>query len=328
MAALPRADHRARLLAGGAVCAARAQARAGHASSAALVLVALIVLAFALGTDYEFSTYGLIPTAAVTCALTIGLLRAAYESFASEPLACWACAARSCSWARARRVMRLHRTLGARRNGIALRLPRRRHPGRRAGPRAARGAGGSRRGAAPDAAGRARHGGGGARRAHRARCGRDGAPLRACGCGSRRRTTELLVQRGEYVPGQGAPLFELRPPVLTGTDWALEARVRHRRQRARRGARASRSGSLIALALKLDSRGPIFYVDRRIGVGEREFGMLKFRTMVAGAEATAGRARAAQRGRGRALQDPRRPARHPRRRRCCGGSRSTSCRRS
>jgi lipopolysaccharide/colanic/teichoic acid biosynthesis glycosyltransferase len=40
---------------------------------------------------------------------------------------------------------------------------------------------------------------------------------------------------------------------------------------------------LIALAIKVDSRGPVFYVDRRIGVGEREFGMLKFRTMVADA---------------------------------------------
>ena len=38
---------------------------------------------------------------------------------------------------------------------------------------------------------------------------------------------------------------------------------------------------LIAAAVKVGSRGPIFYVDRRIGVGEREFGMLKFRTMVA-----------------------------------------------
>src|SRR5436309_3228708 len=36
------------------------------------------------------------------------------------------------------------------------------------------------------------------------------------------RTTELLVERGEYVPGQGVPLFELRPPILAGTDWALK----------------------------------------------------------------------------------------------------------
>ena len=36
------------------------------------------------------------------------------------------------------------------------------------------------------------------------------------------KTTELLIQRGEYVPGQGAPLFELRPPVLAGTDWFVK----------------------------------------------------------------------------------------------------------
>ena len=36
------------------------------------------------------------------------------------------------------------------------------------------------------------------------------------------KTTELLIQRGEYVPGQGAPLFELRPPVLAGADWLVK----------------------------------------------------------------------------------------------------------
>jgi len=40
---------------------------------------------------------------------------------------------------------------------------------------------------------------------------------------------------------------------------------------------------LIAAAIKLDSRGPVLYVSRRVGVREQEFGMLKFRTMVAGA---------------------------------------------
>ena len=35
-------------------------------------------------------------------------------------------------------------------------------------------------------------------------------------------TTELLVHEGEYVPGQGVPLFELRPPILTGVDWAVK----------------------------------------------------------------------------------------------------------
>jgi lipopolysaccharide/colanic/teichoic acid biosynthesis glycosyltransferase len=45
---------------------------------------------------------------------------------------------------------------------------------------------------------------------------------------------------------------------------------------------------LIAAAIKLDSRGPVLFLDRRIGVGERDFGMLKFRTMVAGAAAQQG----------------------------------------
>jgi lipopolysaccharide/colanic/teichoic acid biosynthesis glycosyltransferase len=45
-----------------------------------------------------------------------------------------------------------------------------------------------------------------------------------------------------------------------------------------------------ALAIKLESRGPVFYKCRRVGVGGREFAMLKFRKMrtgVAGAPLTA-----------------------------------------
>jgi exopolysaccharide biosynthesis polyprenyl glycosylphosphotransferase len=95
-------------------------------------------------------------------------------------------------------------------------------------------------------------------------------------------TTELLVHEGEYVPGQGIPLFELRPPMLTGVDWATK----------RAFDLVVSLGFLllgiplwllIAAAIKLDSRGPVLYVSRRVGVREQEFGMLKFRTMVAGA---------------------------------------------
>ncbi|MGH3132138.1 MAG: exopolysaccharide biosynthesis polyprenyl glycosylphosphotransferase, partial [Gaiellaceae bacterium] len=93
-------------------------------------------------------------------------------------------------------------------------------------------------------------------------------------------TTELLVQQGEYVPGQGAPLFELRPPVLTGWDWAVK-RSFDIVVSLLVAVLLLPLWLLIALALKLGSRGPVFFVDRRIGVGEREFGMLKFRTMVA-----------------------------------------------
>jgi exopolysaccharide biosynthesis polyprenyl glycosylphosphotransferase len=42
--------------------------------------------------------------------------------------------------------------------------------------------------------------------------------------------------------------------------------------------------ALIALAIKLESRGPIFYVQERYGRGRRRFRMAKFRTMVPDAE--------------------------------------------
>jgi lipopolysaccharide/colanic/teichoic acid biosynthesis glycosyltransferase len=81
------------------------------------------------------------------------------------------------------------------------------------------------------------------------------------------------------VPGTGVPLFELKPPILTGWDWAVK-----RSFDLLVSAFLILVGMplwlLIAAAIKLDSRGPVFYVDRRVGVGEREFGMLKFRTMV------------------------------------------------
>jgi len=43
--------------------------------------------------------------------------------------------------------------------------------------------------------------------------------------------------------------------------------------------------AFIALAIKLDSKGPVFYRDNRIGLNEQMFGMIKFRTMRADAEA-------------------------------------------
>ena len=87
----------------------RASAVPGRAaSSGSLVLVALIVLAFGLGTDYEFTTTGLIPTAVVTCSLAIGLLRAAYESISLELL----------------KVAGVRRRRRARRRGRAARRPR------------------------------------------------------------------------------------------------------------------------------------------------------------------------------------------------------------
>src|SRR5947209_8260542 len=96
------------------------------------------------------------------------------------------------------------------------------------------------------------------------------------------KTTELLTQRAEYVPGQGVPLFELRPPAFAAAQWAAK-----RAFDILIGATIVVVGLpvwiAIAAAVKLSSRGPVFYRDRRVGLGEREFGMLKVRTMYADA---------------------------------------------
>jgi exopolysaccharide biosynthesis polyprenyl glycosylphosphotransferase len=91
-------------------------------------------------------------------------------------------------------------------------------------------------------------------------------------------TMELLVHRAEFVPGQSVPLFELRPPVFDGFDYALK-----------------RSFDLVgasiilvvlspllltcALAVKFTSRGPVLYRSVRPGIGGVPFACFKFRTM-------------------------------------------------
>jgi exopolysaccharide biosynthesis polyprenyl glycosylphosphotransferase len=91
-------------------------------------------------------------------------------------------------------------------------------------------------------------------------------------------TAELLRQRAEYVAGQGVPLFELRPPVVAGLDWAVK-RAFDTVVSALLIVIASPVWAVIAIWVKLDSPGPVFYRDRRIGLAEREFGMFKFRSM-------------------------------------------------
>jgi exopolysaccharide biosynthesis polyprenyl glycosylphosphotransferase len=247
--------------------------RAGFGRVAySLVLVAAITLAFGWGTGYDFTTSGLIPTACVTSALVIGGLRAAYESLALELQRVLRVRRRVLLVGGSEGTDGLRRLLSSSGRLVAYELAGVFAPGqdgslevrlREAQPdEIILNEGDLDEETVLDLV----------ETAHRA-----GVRVRIAPT-----TTDLLVKRGEYVPGQGVPLFELRPPVLAGTDWAVK--------------KAFDAGVsllvlvaglplwlLLALAIKLDSRGPILYRDRRVGVGEREFGMLKFRTMVEGA---------------------------------------------
>jgi exopolysaccharide biosynthesis polyprenyl glycosylphosphotransferase len=91
-------------------------------------------------------------------------------------------------------------------------------------------------------------------------------------------TMEILVHRAEFVPGQSVPLFELKPPVFEGIDFALKRSF-------------DLVGSVLitiaisplllacALAIKVSSRGSIIYRSVRPGIGGVPFDCLKFRTM-------------------------------------------------
>ncbi|MGE4425634.1 MAG: sugar transferase [Solirubrobacteraceae bacterium] len=97
-------------------------------------------------------------------------------------------------------------------------------------------------------------------------------------------TMEILVQRAEFLPGQTVPLFELKPPVSEGVDFAIK----------RTFDLVVSIGVLVVLsplmlivaaAVKLTSPGPVIYRSRRPGVGGMPFDCLKFRTMHVDADA-------------------------------------------
>jgi exopolysaccharide biosynthesis polyprenyl glycosylphosphotransferase len=248
-----------------------------------LVVVALLVLAFGLGTGHDFTTFGLIPTALVITALLTGVFRASYDAVSREVLHWLGVRRKAIVVGEGEHLEHLLRTLGPVRGGIDYDFV------------------GAVSRAPTDDLGLARLGSFENLRSVLAKhptdelivtdsdyserdllqivehAHRSGVKVRIAP-----KTTELLVQRAEYVPGQGLPLFELRPPVFAGTDWAVKR------------AFDLVVSSLVVVAglpvwlgiaalIKLTSKGPIFYHDPRVGLGERTFQMFKFRTMKADA---------------------------------------------
>src|SRR5262249_58934584 len=78
--------------------------------------------------------------------------------------------------------------------------------------------------------------------------------------------------------GGGRRAGGARPPLLIGIDWAVK-RAFDLVVSALLLVLLSPLFAAIALAIKLTSPGPVIYRDRRVGLGEREFDMLKFRSM-------------------------------------------------
>ncbi len=235
-----------------------------------VLLVAALTLAFAIGTGQHFATFGLYLAAAVVVGGLVALFRASYELITSLVLHASGVRRRALIVGAADARQHLRQSLGTSRGGIEYEFVGDVPPDHAVEDAlespldelliADSGLDENRLLEIVEAA----H-----RRNVRVRI----AP----------RATELLIERGEYVPGQGVPLFEVRPPFFAGTDWLTK--------RAFDIAVASLIvvlglpfWLLIAAAIKLTSRGPVFYDDPRIGLGEHEFRMLKFRTMVAGAQ--------------------------------------------
>jgi len=90
---------------------------------------------------------------------------------------------------------------------------------------------------------------------------------------------EVLIHHAEFVPGQSVPLFELRPPVFEGLDFALK-RTFDLFFATLGLIVLSPLLTVIALATKAGSRGPVLYRSIRPGMGGVVFACLKFRTMV------------------------------------------------
>ncbi|MEA2301775.1 MAG: hypothetical protein QOE44_2310 [Solirubrobacteraceae bacterium] len=91
-------------------------------------------------------------------------------------------------------------------------------------------------------------------------------------------TMEILIHRAEFVPGQSVPLFELKPPVFEGVDFVVK-RAFDLVVATLLLILLSPVLAVVIAAVRLSSRGPVFYRSIRPGIGCVPFPCLKFRTM-------------------------------------------------
>ncbi len=222
------------------------------------MLVAVLVLAFGIGTGYHFTTFAIFPTALIFTALLVGVLRASYDVVTKDIFRLTGLKRRAVLVGASENIAHLRASLGQGRNGIAYDFLGAIAPSQVGVELPVLGTlddlprvlasyeldelivtdsdfGEDELLRLVDAA-------------HRS-----GVKVRVAP-----KTTELLTQRAEYVPGQGVPLFELRPPAFAGTDWAVK-----RSFDLVVSVLVIVIGSpiwlLIAASIKVSSPGPIFY---------------------------------------------------------------------
>jgi exopolysaccharide biosynthesis polyprenyl glycosylphosphotransferase len=94
---------------------------------------------------------------------------------------------------------------------------------------------------------------------------------------------DLVFIRASVEEFAGLPLIGLREPVIDGVD-RLVKRLFDLIVGGFVLILTSPVMLLVALAIRFDSPGPVFYCPRRVGEGGKLFSMIKFRTMVAGAQ--------------------------------------------
>ncbi len=109
-------------------------------------------------------------------------------------------------------------------------------------------------------------------------CRKRGLPVRLAPT-----TAQLLSHSLRAVPAPGLPLFELRPPVLSGAAF-LGKRAFDLVVGSAILLLVSPLLALSALAIKLEDRGPVIHRSRRVGVEESGFTCFKFRSMSVDAE--------------------------------------------
>lgn len=239
----------------------------------ALALVTALVVGFALASGHEFNTFGFPPTAFVLTSVFVGLLRSSYQAITRDVMRLAGVRRRTLLVGEAGHVDDLRRTLGSGRRGIEYEFLGALAPAELDElPRVLRDQRVDELIAVDTDLEEERL----LELVEEAQ--RRGARVRIAP-----RTSELLHRRADFVPGQDVPLFELRPPVFAGTDWVIK-----RTFDVVLGGAILVVGLplwlLVALAIKLDSRGPVLYPSRRVGLHERPFDMVKFRTMQSAAD--------------------------------------------